>query len=90
MVTNVLLLQSSLNQLKVITIATYQDKHHELIKNGKIVETIEDKEAQLKLIYQSVKDNLSHENPVSGKILSGVDGSKGCYLEEKHDDNLKK
>ena len=51
MVTNVLLLQSTLNQLKVITIATHQDKYHELIKNGKIIETNEDKEAQLKLIF---------------------------------------
>ena len=37
-----------------------------------------------------MKDNLSHENPVSGKILSEVDGSKACYHEEKHIDNLKK
>ena len=78
------------DKLKVITIATYQDKYDELIKNRKIIETIEDKEAQLKLIFQSVKDNLSYENPVSGKILSKVDGSKAHYPEEEHDDNLRK
>ena len=37
-----------------------------------------------------MKDNLSHENPVFGKILSEVHGSKACYPEEKYDDNLKK
>ena len=78
------------NKLKVITIATYQDKYDECIQNKEIIETIEDKEAQLKQIFQSVKGNLSYENPVSGEILSKLDGSKARYPEEEHDDNLKK
>ena len=77
-------------KLKVITIATHRDKYDELKKNGKIRETIEEKEGHLKQIFQSVKGNLSYENPVSGKILSEVDGSKAQYFEEMHDDNLKK
>ena len=78
------------DKLKVITIATHRDKYDELKKNGKIRETIEEKEGQLKHIFQAVKDNLLYENPVSGKILSEIDGSKAQYSEEMHDDNLKK
>ena len=77
-------------KLKVITIATHRDKYDELKKIGKITETIEEKEGQLKQIFQSVKGNLSYENPVSGKIISEVDGSKAHDPEEMHDDNLKK
>ena len=80
------------DKLKVITIATHRDKYVECIQNKEIIETIVDKEGQLKQIFQSVKDNLSHEKPVSQEILSEVDGihSKAHYHEEKHDDNLKK
>ena len=78
------------DKLKVITIATHRDKYDELEKNGNIRETIAQKEGQLKHIFQAVKDNLLYENPVSGKILSEIDGSKAQYSEEMHDDNLKK
>ena len=78
------------DKLKVITIATHRDKYDELIHNGEIKETIEDKNVLLQQIFQSVEGNLSYESPVSGKILSEVDGSKACDPEEKHDDNLKK
>ena len=43
------------DKLKVITIATHQDKYIECIQNKEIIETIVDKEAQLKQIFQSVK-----------------------------------
>ena len=78
------------DKLKVITIATHRDKYDELIQNGESTETIEKKEGRLKQIFQSVEGNLSYENPVSGKILSEVNGSKACDPEEEHDDNLKK
>ena len=77
-------------KLKIITIATHRDKYDELIQNGEVRETIEEKEAQLKQIFQSVQGNLSYENPVSGKIISEVDGRKAHDPEEMHDDNLKK
>ena len=76
--------------LKVITIATHRDKYDELEKNGEVTETIEAKEDGLKQIFESVQGNLSYENPVSGKILSEVNGSKARDPEEMHDDNLKK
>ena len=78
------------DKLKVIAVATHRDKYDELIQNGEITETIEEKEDQLKQIFQSVKGNLSYENLVTRKILSEVDGSKASDPEEKHDDNLKK
>ena len=72
------------DKLKVITVATHRDK---LKQKG---ETIEEKEAQLKQIFQSVEGNLSYEDPVSGKILSEVDGRKASVPEDEHDENLRK
>ena len=63
-------------KLQVIAIATHRDKYDELLMKGEITETIEDKEERLKQIFQSVEGNLSYQNPVTGKILSEVDGRK--------------
>ena len=63
-------------KLKVIAIATHRDKYDELLMKGEITETIDDKEKRLKQIFQSVEGNLSYQNPVTGDILSEVDGRK--------------
>ena len=64
------------DKLKVITIATHRDTYDALKQKGEISESIEEKEARLAQIFQSVEGNLSYQNPVTGKILSEVDGRK--------------
>ena len=64
------------SKLKVITIATHRDMYDILKQKGEINESIEDKEARLAQIFQSVEGNLSYQNPATGKILSEVDGRK--------------
>ena len=54
--------------LKVIAVATHEDE------KGK--ETIEEKESQLKEMFESAKLNIYYENAVSNKILFRVDGRK--------------
>ena len=63
-------------KLKVMAIATHRDKYDELLMEGKITETIDDKEKRLKQIFQSVEGNLSYQDPITGNILSEVDGRK--------------
>ena len=75
------------DKLKVITVATHRDDYDKFKQKR---ETIEEKEAQLKQIFQAVEGNLSYEDPVSGKILSEVDGRKASDPEDKHDENLRK
>ena len=53
---------------KVIAVATHEDKM------GK--ETIEEKESQLREIFESTKFNIYYENAANEKILFNVDGRK--------------
>ena len=69
-------------KLKIIAIATHRDKYEEQLRNGEIMESIEEKEEKLAKIFRSIKGNLSYYDVTSGKILSEVDGrkaSQGAY-----------
>ena len=63
-------------KLKIISIATHRDIYDEQLKNGKEVESIEEKEEKLANIFRSFEGNLSYHDITSGKILSEVDGRK--------------
>ena len=73
------------DRLKVITIATHEDK----CEFGQVNEVIAHKVDQLKQIFQSVSDNLLYQNPTTGELLFKVDGRKASDTEETFDDELK-
>ena len=65
-------------KVKLLAIATHNDKYKMRLKNEAKVETIEEKEVKLAEIFQSIGNNLSYCDVSKGKILYEVDGRKAC------------
>ena len=72
-------------KVHVMTIATHRDKFEQLQKEGKNIESIEDKYTRLNQIFQSIADNLLCHNVGHNEIPYEVDGrnaSKGNFEDE--------
>ena len=73
------------SKVHVMTIATHRDEYDQLKKEGKNIESIEDKYTRLNQIFQGIADNLLCQNAGLNIIPYEVDGrnaSKGDFEDD--------